>query len=66
MDARVCQQSVAANGAPNHRPWANPEPSAVSGFAGVEPWTKSGGFEPVDQGFDLPWLTDVWDRPLFN
>ena len=51
MDARVCQQSVAANGAPNRRPWANPEPSAVSGFAGDEPRVNSGeltrGFDPV-------------------
>ena len=29
-----------------------PSPSAVSGFAGDEPWTKSGEVDPFDLEFD--------------
>ena len=35
-------------------------PSAVSGVAGDDTRVNSGEFDPADQGFDLPWLTDMW------
>ena len=43
-----------------------PSPSAVSGFAGDEPWTKSGEVDSFDLGFDPPRVTDAWAMPLFS